>query len=107
MKYAFTKLRLEAPALHPLITTWAEMKLTVTEANALITGFGFASDIADALTTLAPGWEATIFLPRATVPLKPGEYNLDLIGKDLYAFRGQLKQAVPDGPVVVEVSTGK
>jgi hypothetical protein len=104
MKYAFKKMRLEADRLVPLITSWAEMQLIVTEERAVIRGFGFAHDIAEAFSALVLDWEATVFLQTSLPGLAPGAYDLTVIGEDLYAARDQQKFLVPGGPVTVEVT---
>lgn len=104
MKYAFKKINLEADRLVPLITSWAEMQLTLTGEKAIIRGFGFAHDIAEAFSALVLNWEVTVLLHASPPGLPPGTYDLTAIGEDLYATHDQQKFLVPDGPVTVEVT---
>ena len=102
MKYAFTKMRLEAPSFYNLIMNWVEMQLVVTESSARIIGDGYYYEIAGAFSNLVLDWEATILLtqhPR----LETGEYDLGLMDDQLYAFRNQQRYPVPDSPVEVLV----
>ena len=105
MPFAFRTMRLQAKSLYSLINTWVEMNLAVTEEAAIITGFGFAQDIAWAFTNLVFDWEASISLPRGGVGLETGEYKLIRLGEALYACRDQQKYLLADQPVVVEVKS--
>lgn len=102
MKYAFKKMRLEADRLVPLVTDWAEMQLIVTDERAIIRGFGFAQDIAEAFSALLLDWDATVLLRHYPRDLAPGTYDLTVIGEDIYVIQSARKFLVPDGPVVVE-----
>ncbi len=101
MKYAFTSMRLEAPSLYALFMKWVEAELIVTEDSARIVGYGYYYEVAGAFSDLVLDWEATIPIPNPG--LQPGEYELDMLDGQLYAFRNQQRYPVPDGPVVVEV----
>ncbi len=83
------------------------MKLSVTERTATITGIGFSPDIAEAFASLLGEWKAAISLSRDSIQLEPGIYSLALIGKDLYASRGEEKLFLPVGPVEVEVFSAR
>ncbi|MCB9040363.1 MAG: hypothetical protein H6557_27380 [Lewinellaceae bacterium] len=101
MKYAFQKMRLEADSLYALINNWVETHLTVTEGAAVIIGYGY--EIAGAFSNLVLDWEATVLLPRAGLELENGEYDLIMLGEELYACRKQQKYLLPDLAVTVEV----
>ena len=103
MKYAFQKMRLEADSLYALINNWVETHLTVTEGAAVIIGYGYAYEIAGAFSNLVLDWEATVLLPRAGLELENGEYDLIMLGEELYACRNQQKYLLPDLAVTVEV----
>ena len=105
MPFAFRTMRLEAKSLYSLINTWVEMNLAVTEEAAIITGFGFAHDIAWAFTNLVFDWEASILLPKDGLGLATGDYKLTRFGEELYACRDQQKYLLADQPVVVEVKS--
>ena len=102
MKYAFTKMQLEAPSFYKLIMKWVEMQLIVTPDSAHIIGDGYYYEIAGAFSNLVLDWEATIRLPQHP-GLEPGEYELGLMDDQLYAFRNQQRYPIPDSPVVVLV----
>jgi len=103
MKYAFQKIQLEADSFYALITTWAEMQLEVTEDSALIRGYGFAPEIAEAFTTLVLDWEAEIRLPEIPDGLTPGAYDLIELDGLVYACREGEKFRLADGEVSVEI----
>ncbi len=103
MRFAFTSMRLEAPSLYKLIMKWVETQLIVTENDARIIGYGYYYEIAGAFSDLVFDWEATILLPHPG--LEPGEYELNTIDGQLYAFRNRQRYSIPDGPVVVEVES--
>ncbi len=103
MKYAFTKMQLEAPSFYKLIMNWVETQLIVTEDSARIIGYGYYYEITGAFSDLVLDWEATIRLPQHP-GLEPGEYELGMMEEDqLYAFRNQQRYPIVDSPVVVEV----
>jgi hypothetical protein len=99
----FQTLQLEAPSLYALIGTWAETQLLVTREEARIVGYGYPQEVAAAFTALVFDWEATIFLPRETLPLTGGTYDLILKDGTLLACRDQRSTPIPDQPVRVEV----
>ena len=105
MKFAFQKMRLEADSLYALVSTWAEMQLQLTEDGAVITGYGFAHEIAEAFTNLVLDWEASIFFPEGNLSLESGTYELIFIKEKLYACRDQEKLLLEDTPVVVQVTS--
>ncbi len=102
MKYAFTKMRLEAPSFYKLIMNWVETQLIVTPDSARIIGDGYYYEIAGAFSDLVLDWEATILLPEHP-GLETGEYDLAMVEDQLHAFRNQQGYPLADGPVVVEV----
>ncbi len=108
MKYAFHHLALQAPSLYALIGTWAELRLTVTDTTALITGYGYAPGIAAAFTALVLDWEATIALDRDRLELDNGAYDLFRSEEDDTAFACRKQQSfpLPDQAVWVEVVSG-
>jgi hypothetical protein len=102
MKYAFQKMRLEAPNFYALINNWVETQLIVTETGARIIGYGYAYEIAGAFSDLVLDWEATILLSQEP-DLESGQYNLYMLDEGLFAFKDQQRFPVADQPVVVEV----
>ena len=78
-----------------------KIQLVVTENSARIIGYGYYYEIAGAFSDLVRDWEATIYLPQ--LGLEPGEYELNTVDGQLYAFRNQQRYPVPDSPVEVLV----
>jgi len=79
------------------------MQLEVTEESALIRGYGFAPEIAEAFTTLVLDWEAEIRLPALPPGLTPGAYDLIELDGAVYACREGDKYRLEDGAVSVEI----
>ncbi len=103
MKHPFQQMRLQAESFYALITTWAEMRLEVAEDSALLRGYGFAPEIAEAFTTLVLDWEATLQLLEVPETLAPGAYELIELEGVVYACREGGKYRLDDQKVSVEV----
>ena len=99
--FPIRKIQLEAGSLYTLVASWAEMKLTVTDSKAVITGYGFTPDISWALTTLTLDWQATILLPGNGLP--PGVYDLIPLGGRVFACGEEQRFPLADTPVSVWV----
>lgn len=104
MKSNFLNIRLEALSVYELMVIWTEIKLIVSpDGNALLTGNGFAPDIAWAFNTLIPAWQAKLHLTLPPLGLAPGNYPLNYEKDLFFVTRNQKRYFLEDQPVLVEV----
>jgi hypothetical protein len=106
MKYTIQKIRIEADSLYTIIDNWNKMTLEVRNDSAVLSGDGFAYDIAEAFNTLILEWEAEVALTNVPDELHPGKYELMEKEGTVYAVHHEERYEIEDQDAVVLAESG-